>query len=379
MADGITNGQRAVAAFEAMHAYAQASRSGTSAYRDNASHAQECVAWLLCDLRHYADLNSGARFDEALAASREEHQRARRASPAQVTAVARAIEAHEARQRHQDGSGSPDAVADLRRYATARGLTIQEARAHLLNALITGLRYYADAHHLDFAAALAASGRGYTGQRLQEEGQFVPGRDTSRSAVLVASSAAPPFEPVATRQGVVTSITDAEWLLVRTAARIHELGSRQPGAAAQPDDLHDRRALSRALAAACGLTEFKILTQLKPQINARAQEIQDGARVAAELGPRHGIAGAEPYCRLDMDGHDSQLMEALGETEPTTDANALYRLSLIQAYAVAYQRAGAGPAELAKLNFPRNLPHPGRGPAVNAAPLSTRTGRRRNR
>jgi hypothetical protein len=152
-------------------------------------------------------------------------------------------------------------------------------------------------------------------------------------------------------------MSDAEWLLVRTAARLREMERRGITESALPQDMDDRRALSEALAVVCGLTGSEILDRLAPQITARAEEIENGTAAAAEMGHGHGIAGIEPYCRLDMDGYDSPLMEAFGETEWTTDANAIHRLALIQAYAMAYTRArkhaGAAPARLAERGFPQ--------------------------
>jgi hypothetical protein len=82
-----------------------------------------------------------------------------------------------------------------------------------------------------------------------------------------------------------------------------------------------------------------------------------GMADAADMGREHGLTGVEPYCRLDEDGHDTRLMNAFGEIEPTTDANAMHRLALIRSYTAAYSRArkdaGIAPAELAERNFPQ--------------------------
>jgi hypothetical protein len=364
--DAITNAQRAVAAFAAISAYAQASdQPGSIAPRDDTASeprlAQDRLSGLLCALRHHADQISGLRFDEILTAAGEEYERQRggRISPARVTAAARAIEVHDHQppRRYQGGAWPPDALADLRHFASARGMTVEEATAHFSAALISDLRHYADDHDVDFAEALARSERTYTEQRLQEEGPFPPGQNTRDVAILAASPATSPFRPVATRQGVVTSMSDAEWLLVRTAARLREIERRGFTESALPRDTSDTRALSEALAAVCGLTRSEILGRLARQIMARAEEIENGAAAAAEIGHRHGIVAVEPYCRLDADGDDSRLMEAFGETEWTTDANTMHRLALIQAYAMAYTRArknaGAAPAQLAERGFPR--------------------------
>ena len=78
-----------------------------------------------------------------------------------------------------------------------------------------------------------------------------------------------------------------------------------------------------------------------------------------------------------MDGDATGLLHALGETEPMTDANHHYRVSLVTAYAVAYlQAAGRGqspadsPSRIASLDFP------GENPAAQAGtPGAPTTGR----
>ena len=264
----------------------------------------------------------------------------------------------------QRAAAAADAIAA---YAGAsEPVQIQDRLAQLL----CDLRHHADEHGVDFAQALSVSERAYTEQRLQEEGPFQAGCHTYPGAFLDPSPAASPFQPVATGQGVVTSINDAEWLLVCTAARLHHLERKGHAALAMPDDVSDRRALSEVLADACGLTPPDILRRLAPRIIERAEAIEHAAADAAEMGREHGVAGVAPYCRLDQDGQDSRLMDAFGETEPTTNANAMHRLALVQAYATAYRDArkqtGVTPTQLAERDYPqepdepagRNVPPP---------------------
>jgi hypothetical protein len=109
-----------------------------------------------------------------------------------------------------------------------------------------------------------------------------------------------------------------------------------------------------------------IFTGLAPQIAARVIQIEDGPTTAAELGRDHGRAGTPPYCDLEIDGDATALLHALGETEWTTNANHQYRLSLVTAYAGAYQHAAGhgaamadSPARIAARDFPRMNPTAG--------------------
>ena len=114
------------------------------------------------------------------------------------------------------------------------------------------------------------------------------------------------------------------------------------------EKIEDKLALSAALAAACGLSISGVLDRLEPRISARAEKTQRAVEAAAQMGRAHGLAGVQPYCLLDADGDDSRLMAAFGETEPTTHANARYRLALAGAYTDAYKLASAtsGPSTL---------------------------------
>jgi hypothetical protein len=363
MADVIRNSERAAAGFEAITTYMQAS---------DPRYAQDRLVWLLCDLRHYAHRTKGPGFDEVLDRAREDHERrqAGLVSVAREVAVARVVDGHHVSQP-----------------AGERGAAAEKASAGLSPALISDLWHYAAAHGVDFTEALAVSERSYTEQRLQEEGPFRAGCRTVCRALPSPSPTVPLFQPAATSQGVVTSMGDAEWLLVRTAGRLQELEQRGHTTLALPSDISDRRVLSEALGAACELTGPEVLRLLEPWIRERVESIRRGPADAAGMGHEHGLTGIEPYCRLDMDGHDARLMNVFGETEPTTDANALHRLALIKAYTTAYIRAmrqnSATPAELAERGFPQGAGAPiGQGsppPSADPAKATLRTEPRHGR
>jgi hypothetical protein len=210
--------------------------------------------------------------------------------------------------------------------------------------------------------------------RLSAEGPFATGQDPGvrPAAVLAPSVTAPPFRQVTTHQGVVTASGDAEWHLVRTAARIRSREQHGfPGA--YPPDLDDRRTLADALGGTCGLTSTEILGRLAPQIAARVTEIERGPAAAAGLGREHGHAGTQPYCDLDTDGDATPLLRAFGETEWMTDANCPHRLALVTAYAQAYRQASAQgppaatpPARIAARDFPQHTGQPTQGGAPAA-------------
>jgi hypothetical protein len=385
--DLITSRQRAVAAFETIRSYATARYElGNLAFRGGITgdprQDQDRLTRLLAALKHQCDCVSGLRFDDAISAGRWQYGRERTRlrvfiSPYQVAAARRAIHAHEKESRtpalYEGGFWPPDTLRDLRRYADRKRVSFEAAMGSLTADLIADLLQYAHRYGLDFDDALAASGTAYTEQRLREEGPFQAGRDTGQDAILVSS--ARPFRPIATRQGVVTSGSDAEWLLVRTAARVRDMERRGHAVSDMTEDIDDKLALSAALATACGLNGSEVLDRLEPRISARAGEMARAVEAAAAMGRGHGLAGAQPYCPLDAEGDDSRLMAAFGETEPTTHANAWYRLALAGAYTDAYRLASATggpgtliPAEEAGRDFP-NQPG-GAVPPGDAAPAA---------
>lgn len=195
-----------------------------------------------------------------------------------------------------------------------------------------------------------------TRRRLQAEGPFQRGDNERQTSTLLPSPAGQPFPLVPTHQGVVTSRSDAEWLLVRTTARIQE--GAQLGLPSYHPDHDDQRALVSALAGAGGLPPREVLDRFAPLIDSRVQQMQRGPAAAEDLGRNHGRAGTPPYCDLDLDGDSAQLLHALEENEDTTDANYPYRMTLLVSYAEAYRTATAhrppasSPAQTATLGFP---------------------------
>ena len=390
--DLVTNRQRAVAAFETIRSYAATRNElGSLAFRGGITgdqrQDQDRLIRLLAALRHHSDCVSGLRFDDATRTGRWQYDRERTRlrgfiNPYQVAAARRAIHIHEKENRtpalYGGGFWSPDTLRDLRRYADRKHVSFEAAMGSLTAGLITDLLHYAHRYGLDFDEALTASGTAYTEQRLREEGPFQAGQDTGRDAILVPS-ATPPFRPIATSQGVVTSGSDAEWLLVRTAARVRDTERRGHAISDLTEDIDDKQALSAALATACSLSSSAVLDRLEPRISARAGKMQHAVEAAAHMGRAHGLAGVQPYCPLDADGDDSRLMAAFGETEPTTHANAGYRLALAGAYTDAYKLASAtsGPSTLMPTEQTgRDFPHRPVGlvPPGGAAPAADRVG-----
>jgi hypothetical protein len=389
--DLITNRQRAVAAFETIRSYAATrNQLGSFTFRSvitgDQRQDQDHLIRLLASLRHHSDCVSGLRFDDATRTGHWQYDRERTrlrglVNPYQVAAARRAIHVHEEENRtpalYGGGFWPPDTLRDLRRYADRKHVSFEAAMGSLTTGLITDLLHYAHRYGLDFDEARAASSTAYTGQRLREEGPFQAGQDTGRDAILVSS--ARPFRPIASRQGVVTSGDDAEWLIVRTAARIRYTERRGHAVSDLTEDIDDKLALSAALAAACSLSISEVLGRLEPRISARAEEMQRAVEAAGQMGRAHGLAGVRPYCPLDADGDDSRLMAAFGETEPSTHANAGYRLALAGAYTDVYKlvSAASGPGTLMPTEQTgRDFPHRpvGPGPPGDAVPAADQVG-----
>jgi hypothetical protein len=379
-------GQHAVAAFEAIAGYARERLRPWTAdsVEGGPEPAQDHyrLSEMLCALRHLTDKYAEISFRSVLEDGNQEYRRQRldphRTLPGGVAAAARAIDTcHRSINtpaQFRDSAWPPDALAGLREYAAWAGQGLPTAIGSITGQLITDLRHYADRQHLDFGTAMTAADQAYARQRLVAEGPFQTGLDLGQlpAPALASSPAAPASGLIATRQGTVTSFADAEWLLVRTAARIDYQARHAPASSCEPDE-DDLLALSRALGGMCGQSAEQIVRQLTPQIEARIAEIERGPDTAAELGREHGQAGTEPYCDLDIDGDATALMHALGETEPMTDASYPHRLNLVTAYAQAYLQAStedpaadASPARIAAQSFPC---HPGR-PATPAGPTT---------
>jgi len=375
-------GQHAVAAFEAAAGYAQerlrpwtadAGEGGREPAQDH-----DRLSGMLCALRHLTDKYAEVSFRSVLEDSNREYRRQRagprRTHAAGAAAAARAIDVcHRSIStpaQFRDSAWPPDALAGLREYAAWAGQGFPAAIGSITGQLITDLWHYADRQHIDFGTAMIAADQAYASQRLAAEGPFQTGLDPDQHSASALAPSPAASGLIATCQGVVTSFADAEWLLVRTAARIGYQTRHFPASPCKPDE-DDLAALSRALGGICGQPARQVVSQLTPQIEARIAEIEQGPDAAAELGREHGQAGAEPYCDLDIDGDATALMHALGETEPMTGANYPYRLNLVTAYAQAYRQAStqgpaaaASAARIAAEGFPR---HPGR-PATPAGP-----------
>ena len=95
---------------------------------------------------------------------------------------------------------------------------------------------------------MTAAHQAYAGQRLAAEGPFQTGLDPGQHPARPdPSGRSARTRLIATRQGIITSLADAEWLLVRTAARIDYQARNAPASPYQPDQ-DDLLTLSRALA-----------------------------------------------------------------------------------------------------------------------------------
>ena len=103
---------------------------------------------------------------------------------------------------------------------------------------------------------------------------------------------APPFQPVRTRQGTVTSLAAAEAVLISTAARIQvsHLHKTRPARA----DVKDRHLLASVLGQACGLTPEEMLRQAEIQVTATVRR-ELAMQAAADLGREHARTGVRPF------------------------------------------------------------------------------------
>jgi hypothetical protein len=389
MFSGWANGHRSSAALEAVyriyahpeaHRPEEAAGSGTS--RDPGE-AHDRLSRMTCALRHLGDGIAGLSFAPLVTDADAAYVRqSSRESPAEITgraaAAARAIDVYDRQVTTPLAATrgrSQAAVVDLNRIARLQDLTFEALITRLATGLLGDLHHYCDRHGTGFQSAMSAGYQAYAAQRLGAEGPFQTGQDTSQSPPLLTPSPdAPASELIATSQGIVTTSADAEWHLVRTAARIDYQARHAPEYPYHRDE-DDLIALSRALGRMCGLPAGEIVRQLTPRIEARITEIERGPDTAADLGSEHGRAGTPPYCDLDIDGDATALMRASGETEPMTDANHPHRLALVTAYAQAYRQAAAqgpaaaaSPARMAAQAFPRGPGQPAPPGSAPAAP-----------
>jgi hypothetical protein len=382
------NARCAVAAFEAIGVYANArlQPGEIMVIRRQGGHQldHDRLPSLLSALSHLADSIPQVRFADVLSDAHKEYSRQRRdgshpASARRAALAGQAIDVYEhsaaAPRRYQGSLWPPHTLAYLRRDASRQGLGFEAAISRLSGALLTDLHHYADRQGIDFETAMTAGRRAHARERLSAEGRFGTGRDPDASpgTLLAGPPTAPPFTPVATNQGVVTEVGDAEWHLIRTAARLRGGEQRRfPGA--HLDDLDDMHVLADALGETCGLTRAEVVGRLASRIADRAAEMERGPAAAAELGREHGRTGAQPYCGLDTDGDATALLRAFGETEWMTEANRPYRLALVTAYAEAYRQASVqcpaaaiSPARISARDFPQ---HTGQQPPHDGVPAN---------
>jgi hypothetical protein len=383
--------QRAVAALGAVAIFAWAETLPGDALplgpRRGPGQDHARLARTACALRHLADQYPGLSFAALLDSADEQYRQpgtgyARPATARQAQAAGEAIGSCEhgltAPGQYRGSLWPPDIMDYLRGYADRHGQGPEEAVAGLTTRLLAALRHYADHQGTDFQQALAAGLAAHARQRLSAEGPFRTGQDPAPGH---AAQPAAPFPPCATNQGVVVSAADAEWLLVRTAARNYasdlvpasarsyasEFADRLP----DPRDADDERALNHALADARGQHPNQVFAEVTPGIAARIMQLTDAPGKAAELGREHGRSGTLPYCDISTEGEAAALMGALGETEPMTDANRQYRALLVTKYAGAYRDATARrppPAGSPALIAARGFPRTGQPPAENGTP-----------
>jgi hypothetical protein len=367
MASSRANSQRAVAALGAVARFAWAETLPADALppgpRRGPGQEYERLARTVCALRHLADQDPGLSFAGLLDAADEQYRqpgtgRARPVTASRAQAAGEAISACElgltAPEQHRGSFWPPGTRDYLRGYASRHGQSLEEAVAGLTTRLLVGLRHYARHQGTDFQQALAAGLAAYARQRLSAEGRFRTGQDPAPDH---AARAAAPFPPCATNQGVVVSAADAEWLLIRTAARNY--ASEFVGLPPDPRDADDERALNQALADARRQHPNQVFAEAVPGITARIMQLTDGPGKAAELGREHGRSGTPPYCDISTAGEAAALMGALGETEPMSEANRQYRALLVTENAGAYRDATArrpppagSPARIAARDHP---------------------------
>lgn len=390
MFSGWANGHRSSAALEAVYriyahpeVHFRPQEAAGSGITRHPGEAHDRLSRMACALGHLSDGFAGMSFAHLVTRADTAYDRqCSQESPAQIAGRAamagRAIEVYDrqvtmppAATRGQNRA----AVVDLNRIARLQDLTIEALVTRTATRLLGDLHHYADRHGTGYRDAMTAGHQAYAAQRLDAEGRLQTGQDTSHSPPLLTPSPdAPAFELIATHQGIITTFPDAEWHLVRTAARVDYQARHLPQYPYDRDD-DDLIALSRALGRMCGLTAEEIVRALTPRIDARITEIEQGPDAAADLGREHGRAGTPPYCDLDIDGDATALMHAFGETEPMTDANHPHRLALVTAYAHAYRQAApqpsaaaASPARMAAEDFPRRPGQPAPPGNTPAAP-----------
>ena len=223
----------------------------------------------------------------------------------------------------------------------------------LMTALIGDMRHYADWRGIDFDSAITAGNAAYYQRRNEEEYPYSLGeevehlhRRNSRDSTednaspaprgIVTSiyaerdgtqtyyvrflgesdtwplksedlQPAPPFPRVATHQGSLDSLGEAERILVETSTRIRSCELRD--APPTGHDITDRDTISAALAEACGLAVPDILRLVEPQV---------AAWTAETTRPWRPVQGSHPNQVSALDF--PQPVQAL--TEPTVRSSA---------------------------------------------------------
>jgi hypothetical protein len=173
---------------------------------------------------------------------------------------------------------------------------------------------------------------------------------------------APPFQPVRTRQGTVTSLAEAEAVLISTAAciQISHLHKTRPARA----DVRDRQLLASVLGQACGLTLEEMLRQAEIKVTATVRR-ELAMQAAADLGGEHARTGARPFeAEPETAARLADVLREKGCALPGDDPSAR---ELLGEYRFAFghektglprpgpsrsQRETASPAELAGRDFP---------------------------
>jgi hypothetical protein len=296
--------------------------------------------------------------------------------------------------------------------------------AEAIGGLITALCHYADRRGISFGKILTASSEAYLSQRAGEQHAYKVGDEVRirDGAVLSPSLAslprlgivaalypsaertqqyairfpgevnampfisseiepAPPFQPVRTRQGTVTSLAEAEEALISTAARIQisHLHQTPPARA----DIQDRQLLASVLGQACSLTPEEMLRQAGIQVTATVQR-ELAMQAAADLGREHARTGTRPFeTELETASRLADVLRGKGCAVPGDDPSP-HELLREYRFAFGYEKAGlprpgpsrshkdaASPAELAGRDFPDPAGQPLSTPAESRLAVTT--------
>ena len=312
------------------------------------------------------------------------------------------------------------AAQAIEAFQSAAGHHREPDTAEAIGGLITALCHYADRRGLSFGEILTSSSEAYLSQRASEQHPYKVGDEVRirDSAVLAPSLAtlprrgivaalypsaertqqyairfpgeinampfisseiepAPPFQPVRTRQGTVTSLAEAEEVLISTAARIQisNLHKTRPARA----DLQDRQLLASVLGQACSLTPQEMLRQAGIQVSATVQR-ELAMQAAADLGREHARTGTRPFeTELETAARLADVLREKGCAVPS-DNPSPHELLWEYRFAFGYEKAGlprpgpsrpqkdaASPAELAGRDYPAPAGRPLRAPAVTTS------------